>query len=380
MFSQRVSWDLTPNPLSQLLESKRTAGVRVWDLTESNPTVAGFLYPPHVLAGLRHPGAVRYEPTPWGLGNARSTVVQYYQEHRVLLTANQVMLTASTSESYGYLFKLLCDAGDRILVPRPSYPLFEFLAALELVEVGGYELAYRDGWRVDFDSLLTAVDAKTKAIVVVNPNNPTGHYLSASDKQKLGRLCESRGIALIIDEVFLDYRLEGGGQASAAGFDGCLTFVMSGLSKVCALPQLKLGWIVISGPGGDEAGTRLELIADTYLSVGTPVQWALPALLEGRHEIQGQILYRVRRNLEQLRRVFGERVMRVQAGWYAMVTLPVELDEESVVLRALESSDVLLQPSFFYDMHSFECIVFSLLTEPPVFDEGLRRVAPLLAA
>ena len=274
-FSRRLPNELHPNALSELLREKRSAGINVLDLTESNPTHAGIEYPAGFLSSLASEAAARYEPEPFGLPQARELIAREYGA-----PADRVVLTASTSEAYSWLFKLLCDPGDEVLIPRPSYPLFDYLAALESVTVRHYGLFYDHGWFIDFHTLERAINERTRAIVLVNPNNPTGHFLRHHEVAQLTAF----GLPIISDEVFRDYGLQPAPDSvpTLQGVDDCLVFTLNGLSKTVGLPQMKLAWMIANGPSNlvREALERLEIIADTYLSAGTPVQCALPALLE----------------------------------------------------------------------------------------------------
>jgi len=312
MFSSRFHWDLAPNRLTRLLAEKRRAGATVLDLTESNPTHADLSYPEEIVAALADPRALRYDPQPAGSLTAREAVCRYYAEAGHTVAPDQVLLTTSTSEAYQYLFKLLGDPGDEVLVPRPSYPLFEFLATMESLRVVPYPLIYHGGWSIDCDALAAAVTARTRAIVLVNPNNPTGSFLKRDELRFLADLCQSHGLALISDEVFADYAFaEDAHRVRTLAADAdALAFSISGLSKIAGLPQMKLGWIVISGPAAVradavEAKDKLEWIADTYLSVSTPVQQATPRLLELGKDVQMQIAARVRANLAWLESAIG---------------------------------------------------------------------------
>lgn len=362
MFSSRLDWSVGTNKLTALRHSKQT----VLDLTESNPTHAGFTFPQQkILASLSDPLSLRYDPEPRGLLSARQAVANYYQE----VPASRILLTASTSEAYAYLFKLLCDPGDEIVSPRPSYPLFEFLAGLECVRVVQYPLRYDGVWHIDFDALSRAITPRTRAIVIVNPNNPTGSFLKRDEWIQLQKF----GIPIISDEVFSDYAFapDPTRVPSLTDAQGVLTFSMSGLSKVAALPQMKLGWIVASGPGHEEALSRLELIADTYLSVAAPVQHALPRLLEVSVDLREQILTRTRANLARLAEL---RPLRVEGGWYAIVQVPRTRSEEDWALSLLARRDVLVQPGFYFDFESEAVLVLSLLTPLEIFAEGVDRL------
>jgi aspartate/methionine/tyrosine aminotransferase len=330
-----------------LLRGKR----HVLDLTESNPTHAGIDYPAHI---------PRYEPQPFGLASAREIIAR-----QCGAPVDRVVLTASTSEAYSWLFKLFCDPGDEVLVPRPSYPLFEYLAALESVKVSHYNLFYDHGWHIDFHTV--KVTPRTKAIVLVNPNNPTGHFIKQHELAELVAL----GLPIISDEVFRDYIVDSAADAvrTLQGLEGAMVFTLNGLSKTVGLPQMKLAWMVATGPA-TEALERLEIIADTYLSLGTPVQLALPELLKLREPVQAQITDRVRENLNYLRTT-ELRVLNVEAGWYAIV-----VHDEDAVISLLRDHDVLVQPGYFYDFEKAGYLVVSLLTPPDVFREGIGRLLP----
>jgi alanine-synthesizing transaminase len=370
-FSSRIPWTLLPTELAEAVERRRGS---LLDLTQSNPTMAGLPYPSEcILAALARPASLQYEPSPLGLPAAREAVSAYYGGR---VDPDHVLLTASTSEAYSYLFKLLCDPGDEVLVPRPSYPLFEFLAHLEGVSVSQYPMRYSDGWHIDLDTLETAVTNKTRAIVYVNPNNPTGSYLKQHEYEFLVTL----GIPLIIDEVFRDYPFltDTSRIDTVASRNGVLTFTLSGLSKVCALPQMKLSWIVCGGPRDErqEAMRRLELIADTFLSVGSPVQHALPELLVVRHDLQQAIRERCAANLTELSRAAVAapvRLLVVEGGWYATLQVPRIRTEEEWAMHLIEDHGVLVQPGFFFDFETEAHLVLSLLTDPHVFSEGVSR-------
>lgn len=393
-FSSRLHWDLAPNRLSRLIEEKRSSGLPILDLTESNPTVAGFSYPSDaILSALTDTRSLRYEPAAAGLSVARAAVSNYYSGALDrAVSPDRILLTASTSEAYAFVFKLLSDPGDEVLVPSPSYPLFDYLAALESVRVVQYPLVYHGSWNIDFDALARTITPRSRAIVLVNPNNPTGSFLKQSEVAPLLALCREHNLALISDEVFADYVLgddpQGGDPRqddpglvrSLTDVDSVLTFCLSGLSKVAALPQLKLGWIVAGGPRSDRerAFERLELIADTYLSVSAPVQWAAPALLGLRGRMQQQILDRVRANRAFLASQIGPtspwRLLATEGGWYAVVEAPRIHSEEEWVLSLLANDNVLAQPGFFFDFEKEAFLVISLLTPDEVFREGVRRI------
>jgi len=364
VFSSRIEWDLRPNRLTQLLAQKRAEGRTITDLTESNPTNIGLQYPAaEILESLQTVESMRYEPNPRGLLSAREAVAGTYETRP---DPERILLTASTSEAYSFLFKLLMNPGDEVLVPRPSYPLFEFLAALESVRVVQYPLHYFEEWTIDTHALAAGITPRTRAIVLVNPNNPTGSYLKKTELEALVQICAEHRLALISDEVFADYAFDEDPRrvSSISGVDDVLTFSLSGLSKMCALPQMKLAWMVVNGPDElrNEANTRLELIADTFLSVGTPIQHALPKLLKFKDVIQDQIRARTRENLASLRRT-GLRVLNVEGGWYGTVQVSRTRTEEEWVLFLLAEFDTLTQPGYFYDFDSEAFLVMSLLHE-----------------
>ena len=362
-FSQRVPHELWPNALTELLREKRRQGARILDLTESNPTHAGIEYPAGFLAGLATGAAGRYEPEPFGSPSAREIIAHEYKA-----PVDRVVLTASTSEAYSWLFKLLCDPLDEVLVPRPSYPLFDYLARLESVNVRHYGLFYDHGWFIDFDTIKRRIDGRTRAIILVNPNNPTGHFLRGHELEQLLGF----GLPIISDEVFRDYPLDPAPDSilTLQDISDAVVFTLNGLSKTVGLPQMKLAWMIANGPAGElsQSMERLEIIADTYLSVGTPVQCALPSLLSLRKPVQSQIIARLRENLAALQSS-TLRILDVEAGWYAIVS-----QEEGAELRLLRDHDVLVQPGYFYDFESPRYIVISLLTPPDIFTEGIRRL------
>lgn len=385
MFSSRFRWNLHPNRLTLAVEARRRAGAEILNLTESNPTRAGFDYSPEITRALAADDALIYDPAPAGSAVAREAVAAYYGARGVAAPPHRMLLTASTSEAYAYLFKLLADPGDHVLVPRPSYPLFEFLAIMESVEARPYRLAYDGGWSIDFDALAAALGPRTRAVVLVNPNNPTGSFVTRSELERLAELCAPRGIALISDEVFSDYAF----APSAArvdtliGFEGCLSFSLSGLSKVVGLPQMKLGWIVVNGPEAQtrEALEKLEWIADTFLSVGAPVQCAAAKLLSAGEQVRRQIRERTAGNLSFAREALagsaGE-VLAVEGGWSIVVRVPRIRSEEEWALELL-ARGVLVQPGFFYDFETEAFLVVSLLAAPEAFREGMVRLIAALS-
>lgn len=381
-FSSRFHWDSKPNPLTTLLREKRAAKTPVLDLTESNPTHAGLSYPQdEILGAFSDARSLRYDPDPRGLISARETVSRYYAARGTSVDPSQIILTASTSEAYAYLFKLLTNPGDEVLVPRPSYPLFEYLAAMESVTVRPYPLRYDGVWHIDFDALENAVTDRTRAIAIVNPNNPTGSYLKKDEWARLAEWSSSRGITVLSDEVFSDFAFapDPTRMATLSGATEVSVFAMSGLSKIAGLPQMKLGWIVANGPGFEAALDGLEWIADTFLSVATPVQLGLDRLLDAGEMIRAQIQRRTKVNLELARASFGAnskcQILRAEGGWYIVIQIPRTRSEEAWALGLLREMDILIQPGFFYDFESEAFIVVSLLTEPSVFKEGIRRLS-----
>jgi alanine-synthesizing transaminase len=378
VFSSRLQWDSQPNPLSTLLAEKRRSGAAILDLTESNPTRAGLAYPgSELLAALTDLRALQYDPDPRGLLAAREAVAEYYAQRGMDVPVSRILLTASTSEAYSYLFKLLADPGDEILVPRPSYPLFDYLAAMESVRVIQYPLGYDGVWHIDFNALASAITPRTRAIVAVNPNNPTGSYLKRMEWERL----QTFGLPILSDEVFSDFAFASDANrvTTLTGSSSTLTFAMSGLSKIAGLPQMKLGWIVAGGPDHATALAGLEWIADTFLSVATPVQWALPRILAASAAVQEQIRRQTRVNLDHLiERTSAPgspcRCLHAEGGWYAILEVPRIRTEEEWALGLLAESDVLVQPGFFYDFEGEAFLVLSLLTPPAVFAEGLRRI------
>lgn len=383
MFSSRLHWDLRPNPLAELLRAKGEAGAAIIDLTESNPTTAGFCYPAEeILQALATPQSLLYQPTPAGLLTAREAIsARYYAPLGEEVDPSRILLTASTSEAYSHLIKLLTDPGDELLVPSPSYPLFEFLANLESVRIAHYPLIYDEGWSIDTDALARAITKRTRAVALVNPNNPTGSFLKRRELERLVDICREHGLAIISDEVFSDYAFaaDSARVSHLTSVDEALTFSLSGLSKVAGLPQVKLGWIVTGGPRPErsQAIERLELIADTYLSVASPVQHALPGLLDAGRNVREQIRQRTKQNLGALlalARNSPYRALQVEAGWHATVQAPRIRTEEEWALELLERHNVLVQPGYFYDFDQDGLLVLSLLPPPEIFEEGVKRL------
>ena len=376
-FSRRTAWDLGESAFAQAVRERRASGIGLLDLTRSNPTACGFVYE-GVLEPFVVEGALRYVPEARGVAVAREAVAGYYGDHGAAVGAEQVVLTASTSEAYSHVFRLLCEAGDEVLVAQPSYPLFDYLADLTDVRVRAYPLFYDFGWWIDFAAMEAAITERTRAIVVVHPNNPTGHATSAAERERLEEICAQYGLALIVDEVFLDYRLaDRREELRSFTCDGhpVLTFVLSGASKVVALPQMKVGWMAVLGEGAEEALARLEMIADTYLSVSTPAQLALPAWLRGCAGIQRQICARLEENLALLRGG-GVDVLALDAGWSAVVRMAVGGGEVGVAERLL-GEGVLVHPGEFYGMGERSRVVVSLLGPVEEFAAGVRVMAEM---
>jgi alanine-synthesizing transaminase len=383
MFSQRTNWHLAPNALTRAIQEVRASGQEILDLTISNPTESGVRLDPEVVLGaLVNPEAMRYDPQPRGLLEARKAVCHYYREaHEVFdLNPEQLILTTSTSEAYSYVFRLLCNPGDQILVPKPSYPLFEFLAGLADLKIVPYPLIYDHGWQIDFDSLYKAATPQSRAVIVVHPNNPTGSFVSADETKGLNTFCRDYNLALIADEVFLDYAHDGTSRESFISNTEVLTFTLSGVSKISALPQMKLAWLATSGPNDlvEQAGARLEVIADTYLSMNAPIQLAAPVLLEQRKQVQPTLLDRLRVNLEKLDRLLTGRPscarLQAEGGWYAVLRVPARGSDEELAIDLVRKMGVIVHPGHFYDFVGEGYLVLSLITEPDAFREGVARL------
>jgi hypothetical protein len=378
-FSRRTEHESEPNALSLALSARRALGLPVCDLTQSNPTLTDLPYDrPRLLAALSDERSLVYEAASFGLVGARRAVQGLQRGVGFEIPIEQIVLTSSTSEAYGFLFKLLCDAGDEVLIPQPSYPLFEHLAALEQVKVAHYELAYDGSWHIDFVSLERARSSRTRAVVVVNPNNPTGSFLKRDELRRLVEL----GLPIISDEVFSSFALGPDPRRvrSVLETDSSLVFALGGLSKLAALPQLKLAWLCAAGPKAElaEALSRLELIADTFLSPNTPVQHALPEILGCRLPVERALNARIARNLAVLVDALAGTAatpLFLEGGWYAVVRLPALLSEADWVLRLLEQDGVLTQPGWFYDFSGGAQLVLSLITEDAPFALGVTRIA-----
>ncbi|MGA8036528.1 MAG: pyridoxal phosphate-dependent aminotransferase [Candidatus Acidiferrales bacterium] len=380
MFAERTSWNLVPNALTVALDRFRASGRRLIDLTCSNPTTCGFKSDNEaVLRALANPLALSYEPDPRGLLVARRAVAEYYAALGASVDAEAITLTTSTSEAYSFAFRALCDPCDEVLIPEPSYPLFEFLAEIQDVRLVRYPLVYDHGWQIDFHGLESVISEKTRAVIVVHPNNPTGQYVRAHERARLNEICAPREIAILADEVFLDFALTEAAafpQSFASNTD-VLTFTMSGLSKIAGLPQMKAAWLVTGGPADltAQALERLEVIADTYLSMNAPIQHAIPEFLAHRHAFQRELIARILKNLSELDRRLGAQKscsrLAVEAGWYAIVRLPATSSDEETAIGLLETSGVSIHPGHFYDFPGDGYFVVSLITPESEFKEGI---------
>jgi alanine-synthesizing transaminase len=373
-FSRRTNWDTEETELARAHRQRVRAGLPTADLTASNPTRCGFEYDPALIAALADPLALDYDPQPRGSLRARQAVCRYYADHGVEVDPDRLVLTTSTSEAYSYLFRLLCDPDCEILVPQPGYPLFDFLAGLDDVRIQPAPLVYDHGWQIDPEGFRRAITSRTRAIVLVHPNNPTGHFTKPWETEELARLCREFDLSMIVDEVFLDYAFAGDGRSFTSGIEGVPVFVVSGLSKVAGLPQMKAAWIVATGPHASEALDRLEVIADTFLSMNAPVQCALPAWLDERARIQGQIRRRVAANLSELDRQLksqqGIERLQVEGGWYALLRIPALEPDEQTVLALLERG-VWVHPGSFFGLPESGWLVVSLLGPESEFSTGV---------
>jgi alanine-synthesizing transaminase len=381
-FSARTRWNLQPTRYALAVEHLRASGKPCIDLTVSNPTACGLdCDPDGILREISRPESLRYHPDPRGLPAARSAIADYYaQVSGARIPIENIVLTASTSEAYSFLFRLHCDPGAQVLVPQPSYPLFDFLADLDDVRLVPYPLFYDHGWHIDVAALESRITPEARALMVVHPNNPTGHCTGAQERAALEDICRRHQLALIVDEVFLDYGLESPVVSFAAGDHPALTYVLSGLSKIAALPQMKAAWIAAFGPQEElaQATARLEVIADTFLSVGAPVQHGLPGILANRSTIQRNILSRVRENLAALDLALASAPsvsrLPVQAGWCAILRVPALRSGEDLAIHLVEEHGVIVQPGYFYGMEGDGWLVISLLAPAPDFLSGMNRL------
>lgn len=381
MFSQRTNWKLTHNRYTQAVEEARAQNISFIDLTISNPTQCGLHYDSAaILASFANPQVLAYDPQPKGLLSARREIANYYsQDHNAAVDPESIFLTTSTSEAYSFLFRLLCDPQDEVLVPKPSYPLFDFLADLQDVRLIPYPLEYAQGWLIDFKSLTAAITPRTRAILLVHPNNPTGSYVRAEETDQLNKLCREHNLALIVDEVFLDYSFAETLVHSFAANRQALTFTLSGLSKVAALPQMKIAWLTVSGPENlaTPAIQRLEVIVDTYLSMSAPQQLAIPTLFSQRFSLSSQLLQRVRANRAELQRQLTGNanceLLDADAGWYAVLRVRTHGSDEDVAIQLLQKKQVLVHPGHFYDFRNDGYFVQSLIADPTDFRKGASR-------
>jgi len=381
MFAKRTNWNLAPNRLSEALAAHRAAGKPLLDLTVSNPPECEFEYDRSaILKALSNPAALSYEPDPRGLESARRAVAGYYADRGEDVSIEDIFLTTSTSEAYSYVFRTLCEPGDELLIPSPSYPLFDFLADIQDVSLVRYPLLYDHGWQIDFHALEQAITPRTRGVIVVHPNNPTGHFAKPVEIAKLNAICSTREMAIIADEVFLDFALEESRPPSFAANRNAPTFTLSGLSKISGLPQMKAAWLIAGGPQPwkSEALARLEVIADTYLSANAPVQLAMPSFLEQRHGFQGQVIVRVRRNLAELDRQLAAQKassrLKVEGGWCAVLRVPATRSDEDLAIELLATKGVYTHPGHFYEFSSDGYLVVSLITPERRFAEGTRRL------
>jgi alanine-synthesizing transaminase len=381
MFSDRTSWNLKSNRLSEALAKHRAAGKPLLDLSVSNPTECGFEYDrPAILQALSSPHTLSYDPDPKGLLSARRAVGGYYAEREITVPLEDIILTTSTSEAYAFIFRVLCNPGDQVLIPEPSYPLFSLLADIQDVKLVGYPLLYDHGWQIDFHALQQAITARTRGVIVVNPNNPTGHFCKSGEREKLNGICSPREIAIIADEVFLDFHLAARQPRSFAVNSASLTFTMSGLSKISGLPQMKAAWLIASGPQKwkSQALARLDMIADTFLSMNGPIQLALPTFLDLRKGFHIQVMARVRNNLADLDRQLSAQTscerLQVEGGWYAVLRVPVIRSDEDLAIEVLTTQGVYAHPGHFFDFQTDGYLIVSLITPEKDFSEGIKRL------
>ena len=387
-FSHRTGWHREPNRLTSLLEARQKSGKPVYDLTVSNPTECGFGYPERDLAeALSNPRAFHYQPDPRGLLSARETISRYYQSRGIKVDSSRMFLTASTSEAFSILLTLLCNSGEEILVPQPSYPLFDYLAQLHDVGLKPYRLSYDHEWSIDFDSLRDAITPATKALIIINPHNPTGMFLDQSAYRIIKEIATEHSIALIVDEVFIDYPLDPKQPiVSTAGERDVLTFTLNGISKMAGLPQLKLGWIAVGGSAqaADEASQRLEILCDTFLSVNTPVQVALPEILKAGESVREDILARIRANYAYMHGAVSTgsacSALSFKGGWSGILRMPRIKTDEQWALELLEHKGIYLYPGYFFDFETEGHLVVSLLVPREGFQSGVSALVEFAAA
>ena len=398
-FSRRTDWNTDSTPLARALAERRRRGLPVVDLTVSNPTRSGICYPDELLQPLLSPAVLDYDPDPRGQLRARQAIAAYYAQRNVVLDPARILLTTGTSEAYSFLFRLLCNPGEEVLVPAPGYPLFDYLADAESVRLLATPLIYDHGWQLDLTALEAVITPRTRAVILVHPNNPTGHFTSQAESTALFEICCRHRLALIVDEVFLDYPLVDVSAADAASFLArpapVPVFVVSGISKILGLPQMKLAWLAVAHPAADgldsvvesiaqAALERLEVLADTFLSVGTPVQVALPEWLAHAPAIQSQILTRIGSNLAALDAALAAQPvalvsrLRAQAGWYAILRIPALRPDEETALLLLERG-LWTHPGSFFSIPSSGWLVVSLLTPPTEFAIGICQLLSAIA-
>jgi len=384
MFSDRTGWNLAHSKLSAALIAHHASGKPFIDLTQSNPTECGFHYDSkQILGALNSPSGLIYEPIAQGLPAAREAVAEYYRSRDGHLAIADIFLTTGTSEAYSFLFRMLCNAGDEVLIPQPGYPLLNFLADIQDVTLRRYPLLYDYGWQIDFHELRQAITSRTRAIAVVHPNNPTGHFCKPDEIARLSEMCAKQGIAIIADEVFLDFALDGKVRQSIASYDQALTFTLSGLSKIAGLPQMKVAWLIAGGPKNlkDQAIARLEMIADTYLSMNAPIQLGLKTLMEQRVTFQEQCLSRTKGNLQKLHKLLSSQKLctrlETEGGWYAVLKVPVTGSDEELALELLKNRGVYVHPGHFYDFPTDGYLVVSLITRESEFAAGITALVEL---
>ncbi len=384
-FSNRTNWELSANRMNMALDELRAANTDVIDLTESNPTRCGFSYPDNILKGLSNSANLCYLPESKGMRHARQAVCDYYASNGVAVDPESVVLTSSTSEGYTFLFKLLLNPGEKVLIARPSYPLFQYLIELSDAVYDFYPLNYVQGrWQIDFEALEKMIDTDTRAVILVNPNNPTGSYITQEEMDELNRICLRHNLAIISDEVFFDYRLNPADKQGVSFSRNAKvpTFVLNGISKILGLPQMKLSWILVQGPqdAAGEALKRLDMIADTFLSVNTPVQNALPLWFQARGLLQTAILNRLRKNHKAVKEfacVHKLTFFESRGGWYAVVHSSIIKDEEDWILDLLVRKHVLVHPGYFFDFPEEGNLVLSLLPDEKDFQKGLGLMADM---
>ena len=384
MFSDRTGWNLQRNSLSEALAKHRSSGKSLIDLAQSNPTECGFrVDAQEILAALNNPANLRYQPDAQGLPQAREAVAKYYLSRNCLVNVHDIFLTTSTSEAYSFLIRALCNPGDELLIPQPGYPLLNFLADIQDVTLVRYPLVYDYGWQIDFHSLQRAITPRTRGIIVVHPNNPTGHFCKPEEMDRLNEICSEREMAMIADEVFLDFSLGVDIFKSFASNNGALTFTMSGLSKISGLPQMKVAWLIATGPEAlkQQGIARLEMIADTYLSMNTPMQLALSMFLEQRHGFRRQWLDRAQANLAQLDKLLSSQKLcarlELEGGWYAVLKVPRTARDDDLATELLNTRGVYVHPGHFYDFPTNGYLVVSLITPESEFAAGIHALVAM---